>query len=84
MVERNARALAHMIEELLDVSRIAAGRMTLERRPVNLRTLVIESVEAYRQEASDRGLTLEAHAEPSLGLVVVDEARLSQVIWNLL
>jgi PAS domain S-box-containing protein len=83
-IDRNTRALAQMIDDLLDVSRIAAGKMTLERRRVNLVPLVAETVESLRPEAKVKGLTIQTHLGPAAGLVSADVNRLRQVLMNLL
>src|SRR5262245_107579 len=73
-----------MIDDLLDMSRIAADRITLDRRRMSLAPLVAEAVEALQPEARAKGLTLESHADPDVGTVMADADRLRQVVMNLL
>jgi signal transduction histidine kinase/integral membrane sensor domain MASE1/ActR/RegA family two-component response regulator len=83
-VERNARAQAQLIEDLVDVSRIAGGKLSLEIRAVDLLPLVAAAIDIVRPAANARGIQLEVSAEASLGPVLGDPARLQQVVWNLL
>jgi signal transduction histidine kinase/CheY-like chemotaxis protein len=83
-VERNAHAQARLVEDLLEVSRIASGKLRLELRPVDLAAIIHAAVESIRPAAEARRLTLETtgldRPLPSVG----DPDRLQQVIWNLL
>ncbi len=82
-VERNARAQAQLIEDLLDVSRILAGKLRLEVAPVDLHGAVEAALETVRPAAEAKGVRL----QPTLasgGLVVGDVHRLQQIAWNLL
>jgi signal transduction histidine kinase len=83
-VERNTRALAHMIDDLLDISRIVAGRMTLERVPMSLVELVVETVDAFQPRARAKRIVLTAHVEPAPAIVLADAQRMRQVLSNLL
>jgi PAS domain S-box-containing protein len=82
-IERNTQAQARMIDDLLDISRIAAGKMTLERRPLNLGPLVAEIVESLQNEARAKRLTLEMDLDAA-GTVSADMDRLRQILMNLL
>jgi len=83
-VERNAQTVSQMIHDLLDVSRIASGKLILTMQPVELRRLVLESVESVAPSASDKGLSLHLNSENGPLLIEGDRARLQQVFWNLL
>jgi len=83
-VERNARAQAQLIEDLVDVSRIAGGKLNLEVEPVDLMSLVAAAVDIVRPAANAKGVQIEISNESSLGHVAGDAARLQQIIWNLL
>jgi CheY-like chemotaxis protein len=82
-VERNARNQAELISELLDVSRIAAGKLHLESRRVDLCALVENAIDAIRPSLAGKGLTLDAKLELPGG-VDGDADRLSQIVSNLL
>jgi signal transduction histidine kinase/ActR/RegA family two-component response regulator len=84
-IERNAIALAHMIDDLLDVSRIVAGTFRLANEPVDLVTVAQAALDAVRPMAMAKNVRLAfspdlTAVEPVSG----DAARLQQVIWNLL
>jgi PAS domain S-box-containing protein len=84
VIERNARAQAQIIEDLLDMSRIISGKVRLEVQRVDL-TAVIDAALASMQPATEaKGLRLQKLIDPQAGPVSGDPARLQQVIWNLL
>jgi signal transduction histidine kinase/ActR/RegA family two-component response regulator len=84
-IERNASALAHIIEDLLDVSRIVAGTLQLVPQPVDLVAVVQAALDAVRPLAATK--TIQLAFSPDLSAtdpVSGDADRLQQVIWNLL
>jgi signal transduction histidine kinase len=83
ILERNIKLQATLIEGLLDVSRIAAGKLTLELRPLDLAEVTSFGVDASRPAVNAKGIELNA-ALHSVGLVMGDEQRLQQIISNLL
>src|SRR5205085_12354109 len=84
IVQRQSHHLSCIVDDLLDVSRITCGRITLRRRRLDLARLVREAVEDYRGslEAGGLRLTLEAPEHPVW--VMGDPDRLVQVLGNLL
>jgi len=83
-IERNARAQAQLIDDLLDVSRIITGKLRLEVRPVEPASFVEAAVEALRPAAEAKGIGLEQEIEAGAATVSGDPARLQQVAWNLI
>ena len=83
ILERNIKLQATLIEELLDLSRIVAGKLTLELGPVDLAELTSFSLDASRPAAQTKGIELNAALQP-VGRVMADQQRLQQVISNLL
>jgi PAS domain S-box-containing protein len=85
-IERNALAQTQIIEDLLDVSRIITGKVTLDPRPVELTSIVEAALDSVRPAATTKGLTLKSETVADVGLAAVwgDPARLQQVMWNLL
>ena len=83
-IERSAILQEQLVEDLLDVSRIAAGKLVLDLRPVNPKPLVEAALEAIRGAAEAKQVRLEAQFEFSEGQVRGDPIRLQQVVWNLL
>ena len=83
-IERNARAQAQLIEDLLDMSRITSGMVRLDVQPLNLVAVLEAAIESVRPGAESRGVRLEAVLDPAAGSVTGDQNRLQQVFWNLL
>jgi signal transduction histidine kinase/CheY-like chemotaxis protein len=82
-IERNARAQASLIEELLDVSRITSGNLHLDIQPVSI-AAVFETVESALKPAADaRSITLHHLPDKGVGDVLADASRLQQIVWNL-
>ncbi|MDB5294817.1 MAG: cph [Phycisphaerales bacterium] len=85
VIERNARAQAQMIEDLLDVSRITTGKLRLDVQPVNLGAVVDAAVASVVPAAAAKGIRFDRLIDPLPGLEVSgDPSRLQQVVWNLL
>jgi two-component system CheB/CheR fusion protein len=83
-VERNTRLLAQLIEDLLDVSRIASGKLAIEMSPVDLGPVVRAAAETVREAAESKGLALRVEVAEGSPLVRGDRRRLQQVVLNLL
>jgi PAS domain S-box-containing protein len=83
-IERNAHAQVQLIDDLLDISRIVAGKLRLEVRPVELADVIRNAVEVVRPAAQAKGIALHAVLDTETGTIAGDAARLQQVVWNLL
>ena len=83
-IERNAKLQAELIEDLLDVSRILRGKLSLTINPVNLVSTIEAAIETVRLAADAKSIQIESILEPDVGLVSGDSTRLQQVVWNLL
>jgi PAS domain S-box-containing protein len=83
-IERNARAQAQLISDLLDVSRIVTGKLPLELRPLSPVQVVEAALDTVRPTAAARGVELAVELDRGVGLVAGDAHRLQQVVWNLL
>jgi PAS domain S-box-containing protein len=83
-IERNAKAQAQLIEDLLDVSRIISGNLRLELAPVNLVTIIEAAADAIRPAALAKGVDLQVVVDTLAADATGDAARLQQVLWNLL
>jgi PAS domain S-box-containing protein len=84
MIERNARAQARIVEELLDISRITTGKMDFNRQPTDLLSIIQNAIEVVRPSTEALGIGLRAHLQDPKRLVWCDRDRIQQVIWNLL
>src|SRR5215469_10472067 len=83
-IERNARAQAQIIEDLLDMSGIISGKVSLDVQRIDLPTIVAEAIETVRSAASAKGVRLETVIDPLNAPFSGDPNRLQQVFWNLL
>ena len=83
-IERNARAQADLIEDILDVSRIVTGKLSLHVQVVNLQSVIDAALDTVRPAAESKQLELVARPAPALSGMMGDADRLQQVIWNLL
>ena len=83
-IARNGRHLLQLINELLDLSKIAAGRMELRREPLQLQAALREAAESVRAQIEARKHTLAIDLPPDPVLVSADPGRLRQVLLNLL
>lgn len=84
VIERNAKAQATIIEDLLDVSRIIRGQVVLDARPIALVPLIAETMESLRTSANAKEIDVALEAEDDDFLFVADPERMRQVAWNLL
>ncbi len=82
-VERSVRLQAQLVHDIMDVSRIVAGRIELEREPIDLAALLRTTADEHMPAAVAKRLTLAVHAG-ACGLLLADRDRLHQVIANLL
>jgi signal transduction histidine kinase/ActR/RegA family two-component response regulator len=83
-IDRNARVQAQLIDDLLDVSRIVSGKLNLDVRPLDISSVARAAISVVRPAADAKGITLEYSAQPGLGAISADSARMQQIIWNLL
>jgi signal transduction histidine kinase/CheY-like chemotaxis protein len=82
-IERAGWAQSRLIEDLLDVSRIVAGKLELSPRPTRVQPLVSAAVHALRQAAEARRIGLTTDLDPAIGPITADPDRLQQIAWNL-
>ncbi len=83
-IDVNVRLLARLIDDLLDVSRITAGKLSLEMAPVSLPAVIESALDGVQASAEAKHLALHVDLDPSVAPVVGDPSRLQQVVANLL
>jgi CheY-like chemotaxis protein len=84
-LERNVRAQAQLVDDLLDVSRIVAGKLHMKGDEVDLTTVVSSAADTVRPSAAAKGLSFHVVVDPDRQVVVMGDAdRLRQILWNLL
>jgi PAS domain S-box-containing protein len=84
VIERSGKAQAHLIDDLLDTARIISGKLRLAVGPVDLVSVIEESVQTIHPAAEAKGVSLQANLPPEIGQITGDPVRLQQVVWNLL
>ncbi|WP_199338349.1 hybrid sensor histidine kinase/response regulator [Nostoc sp. FACHB-133] len=83
-IERNANLQVQLIEDLLDISRILQGKLTLNITKINLESTILSALETMRLAAETKLIEVSKVFEPNVGQVMGDSTRLQQVVWNLL
>ena len=83
VIERNARAQAQLVNDILDVSRISSGKLRIAAKPTDFARLVRDAVESLRLSADQKGVILRVELS-DVGDAPLDASRFQQVIWNLL
>jgi len=83
-IERNALLQSQLIDDLLDISRILSGKLSLNRMSVDLNMVMQAALETVRLAAEAKSLQIETTFSPGIGMVMGDSGRLQQVVWNLL
>ncbi|BBD68893.1 multi-sensor hybrid histidine kinase [Nostoc commune NIES-4072] len=83
-IERNATLQVQLIEDLLDISRILQGKLTLNITKINLESTILSALQTMRLAAEAKSIEISTVFEPLMGEVMGDSTRLQQVVWNLL
>jgi signal transduction histidine kinase len=84
VIERNARAQAQLVSDLLDMSAIVTGKVRLDLQPVDVATVLAAVEDTVRPSATAKQVELTVALGTGLPRVLADPARLQQVLWNLL
>lgn len=84
MIQRNIALEARLIDDLLDLSAISAGKVTLRAKPVDLHALIHVVIEMVAEQVRDKRQALVLRLEAADATVEADEARMEQVLWNIL
>jgi PAS domain S-box-containing protein len=83
-IERNARAQAQLVSDLLDVSRVITGKLRINSRPVDILSSLESALESIHPAAEAKQITIDVESDPYVTVVTGDSDRLQQVFWNLL
>jgi signal transduction histidine kinase len=84
VIERNTRLQARLIDDLLDVSRMIAGTVRLNKTPLHLVPVLERAMDAVRPEAAAKGVSLESALDGEAGAIVADGVRIQQIVTNLI
>jgi len=83
-IERNARAQAQLVDDLLDVSRIITGKLRMDVRPADPNSFIDAAVESVRPAAEAKGVRIQKVVDTGPVSIPGDPVRLQQIVWNLL
>jgi CheY-like chemotaxis protein len=83
VIERNARTMIQLLDDVLDVSRIISGKVRLEVRPCELSAVIRAAIDVMRSAARAKDITVTAELDPAASAASCDAARMQQVVWNL-
>jgi PAS domain S-box-containing protein len=83
-IERNAQLQTQLIEDLLDISKILQGKLSLNVAPVDLAGAIANAIDTMRLAANAKSIQIQAQLPPAMPFVMGDAARLQQMVWNLL
>jgi two-component system CheB/CheR fusion protein len=83
-IQRNVQLEARLIDDLLDLTRIANGKLALEASPININSVIARTVEICDPEAINKRLHLSVRLNAGRSWVSADPGRLQQVMWNLI
>ena len=84
LIDRNARAQSQLVNDLVDMSRMTTGKLTLDLEPLPVVPALEAALESVRPAAEAKNLTLKTDWHISSARVIADATRLQQVLWNLL
>src|ERR1044071_1194027 len=83
IIDRNVRMQTKIIEDILDVSRIITGKLSLTVTPVDLAPIIEAAIDSVRLAADAKGIQIHSTLVPNVLAVSGDPGRLQQVVWNL-
>jgi PAS domain S-box-containing protein len=83
-IERNARLQQKIVEDILDVSKIIAGQLRLEKEPMPFRPVVEAAIQSNRPAAAAKAIRMTLDLDDDPAIIIGDHQRLEQVVWNLL
>lgn len=83
-IENNAMVQLHLLDQILDTSRIASGKVEIIPQETDLAEIVYSAVDAVRPMAESKSINLEKDVPADRKIFVIDSNRIQQIIWNLL
>ena len=83
-IRRNALAQSRLVSDLLDLSRLQMGKLSLNQQPVSFSTIITDAIDTVRDEAANKEVSIEVDIESEILVVEGDPIRLAQIAWNLL
>lgn len=83
-IDRNAKAQAQLVEDLLDVSRVIGGKLQLNIGPVDTASIINAAIDSVQPAATSKEIQIEVTLDPAIRHISGDASRLQQIVWNLL
>jgi two-component system, chemotaxis family, CheB/CheR fusion protein len=83
-IEQSAKAQSQLIDDLLDISRIQAGKLNLAMQKIDPSKVISAAVDSVRSLAATRSIQVETNISPSVESIIADPTRLQQILWNLI
>jgi signal transduction histidine kinase len=83
-IDRNAKAQAQLVEDLLDVSRFITGKLKLNMGPVDTAAMINAAIDSVQPAAAAKEIQIDVTLDPAIRHISGDASRLQQVVWNLL
>lgn len=83
-IKRNALAQSRLVSDLLDLSRLQMGKLSLNKQPVSFSTIIADAIDTVRDEAAAKNISIEVEIDNERLIVEGDPIRLAQIAWNLL
>lgn len=83
-IRRNALAQSRLVSDLLDLSRLQMGKLSLDRQPLSLSTVIREAIDTVGEELKAKEISLSVDLDTEILIVEGDSIRLGQIAWNLL
>jgi signal transduction histidine kinase/ActR/RegA family two-component response regulator len=83
-IDRNAKAQAQLVEDLLDVSRVISGKLQLNITPVDTASIINAAIDSVQPAATSKEIQIEVTLDPAIRRISGDASRLQQIVWNLL
>jgi two-component system CheB/CheR fusion protein len=83
-IRRNAMAQSRLVSDLLDLSRLQMGKLSLNLQPLSFSTIICDAIDTVRDAAAEKDISLELDTNSEAFIVEGDPVRLAQIAWNLL
>ncbi|WP_291583659.1 sensor histidine kinase [Clostridium sp. UBA6640] len=84
IIEQEVDRLTHLVEDLLDFSKLLSGKITLKKENINLMALILALSKQLTPRAKNKNLTLKTNVDENLPNIIVDKNRIKQVLINIL
>jgi PAS domain S-box-containing protein len=84
VVERSLATQKELVEDLMNVTRVLSGKLTIHPQPVNPASIIGDTIESLQPSIASKQLQIEAELEVQVDTIQVDPVRFQQIVWNLL